>query len=161
MNHPNLIRCFFIVTAFFLNSLQFGHTMGFSTRKSHEFLECAFMLLFLVNVTAHPLSAKMQGIFWVGSGSDSDSDDDILAKISVWRFWFWNLSFKQERSDDDESSIYDKVRNEINHDGLNFHESNEFWTWTFLKLRTQTGKSGRTDKRTDERADGQVFKRRV
>ena len=154
MNHPNLLRCFFNVVPFFIWP-QAWHVMGFSTRNSHEFLECAFMLLFLVSICLHPLSALIQGISLVGSGSDSDSDD-ILAKISVWRFWFWNLSFKQERSDDDESSIYDKVRNEINHDGLNFHESNEFWTWTFLKLRTQTGKSGRTDKWGDGRTGGRT-----
>ena len=37
------------------------------------------MLLFRVNVTVHPLSAWIQGIFLVVSGSDSDSDD-IFAK---------------------------------------------------------------------------------
>ena len=58
------------------------------------------MLLFLVNNSSQPLSAKIQGIFFW-----DDSGDDILTK-SLFDDFDFEIKVQNEKiSDDDESSI--------------------------------------------------------
>ena len=60
------------------------------------------MLLFLVNNSSQPLSAKIQGIFLLDF---DDSGDDILTKSLFDDFDFEIIVQNEKISDDDESSI--------------------------------------------------------